>query len=157
MRTTGKQRGGTTGRGFLPGWSGNPGGRPRGFGHYIRKQTRDGKELVDLVLTVFRGQTVNGRKPTIRDRVEAATWLSDRGFGRPTQPLEVEREGPGFLVLLRQPIRGVGPPAAPPGRPALPTPPAEPAGPGAAEASGPEEEILTLDPQPEEPQRRRWG
>jgi hypothetical protein len=51
----------------------------------IREQTNDGEELVDLMLKVFRGE-VDGAK--LRDRMEAATWLADRAFGKPVQALE---------------------------------------------------------------------
>jgi hypothetical protein len=68
------------GRPFEKGVSGNPGGRPRGLVRRIREQTRDGEELVDYMLAVFRDETAS-----TRDRVAAGTWLADRGFGRPTQ------------------------------------------------------------------------
>jgi hypothetical protein len=77
---TGKRRG--IGRPFPPGVSGNPGGRPRGFVAAIREQTRDGEELVDFMLRVLRGQLPDVR---LRDRLDAATWLTDRAFGRPRQ------------------------------------------------------------------------
>jgi hypothetical protein len=68
------------GRPFPKGVSGNSGGRPKGLVRRIREQTRDGEELVDYMLSVFRDK--NGSR---RDRIAAATWLSDCGFGKPTQ------------------------------------------------------------------------
>ena len=65
---------------FLPGHSGNPGGRPAGLATLIRETTNDGQELVDFMLSVFRGE--HGEEPRLR--ADAATWLSDRGFGKPT-------------------------------------------------------------------------
>ena len=65
-----------TGR-FLAGQSGNPGGRPVGFHNYIQERTGDGSELTDFVLSVFRGE--NGA--STKERMDAATWLADRGFG----------------------------------------------------------------------------
>jgi hypothetical protein len=52
--TTRTRRGGVTGRGFLPGQSGNPGGRPRGIAALVRDQTADGAELVAYMLRVLR-------------------------------------------------------------------------------------------------------
>lgn len=40
-----------------------------------------------MMLTVLKGQPVAGRKPTLRDMMEAGTWLADRGWGKATQPV----------------------------------------------------------------------
>ena len=68
------------GRPFQRGVSGNPGGRPKGFGELIRRETRDGAELVQFMLGVFRGEV---KQASLRDRVAAVSWLADRGFGKP--------------------------------------------------------------------------
>ena len=78
---TAKRRG--PGRPFPKGVTGNPGGRPRGLSAFICKETREGQELARYVLTVFRDETA---RPA--DRMAAATWLADRGFGKPVQALE---------------------------------------------------------------------
>src|SRR4029450_580901 len=67
---------GVSGR-FLPGQSGNPTGRPPGFGAMIREETREGAELVAFILAVLRGP----KQPTVL-RMQAAQWLADRGFGK---------------------------------------------------------------------------
>ena len=46
----------------------------------IREETGDGEELVDYMLRVFRAEG-----ESTKTRVEAASWLADRGFGRPQQ------------------------------------------------------------------------
>jgi hypothetical protein len=74
------------GRPFPPGKSGNPGGRPKGFVAAIREATDDGLELVSLMLQVLRGELPGVR---LRDRLEAASWLADRGFGKPTVAVDV--------------------------------------------------------------------
>jgi hypothetical protein len=63
----------------------NPGGRPKGLVRAIREQTDDGEHLVEFMLRVFRGEVDDA---SLRHRMEAATWLADRGFGKPIQALE---------------------------------------------------------------------
>jgi hypothetical protein len=69
---------------FSPGISGNPGGRPKGIATRIRAETRNGEELADFMLSVLRDDS----EPT-RTRMEAASWLADRGFGKPTMRQEL--------------------------------------------------------------------
>ena len=68
---------------FRKGASGNPGGRPQGFGVYIRKRTKDGETIADFMLAVMADPN---RK--LDQRMEAAAWLADRAFGKPAQVLE---------------------------------------------------------------------
>ena len=76
------------GRPFLPGQTGNAGGRPKGLASYIRDTTDGGREMVDLMVAVMRGETVDGKKPKVRDRMDAVSWLADRGFGRAIAQIE---------------------------------------------------------------------
>ena len=71
---------------FPAGQSGNPGGRPpgaAGLAAQIREQTNNGQEILNLMLEVMR-DTIR----SIDRRLEAATWLTDRGFGKPAQTVE---------------------------------------------------------------------
>jgi len=47
-----------------------------GFHNYIQERTADGSELTDFVLSVFRDENASNK-----ERMDAATWLADRGFG----------------------------------------------------------------------------
>lgn len=77
---------------FKPGNSANPGGRPKGLAELVRRETKDGAELVRFMLRVLRGQ-----KQPLRYRLEAAAWLADRGFGKALQQMELS--GPGAEPL----------------------------------------------------------
>ncbi len=78
------------GKPFPKGTSGNPGGRPRGLAAYVRENTDGGAEIVDLMLGVMRGDVIGGQVPRVRDRMDAATWLADRAFGKAVAQLETK-------------------------------------------------------------------
>ena len=80
--------GGVTGKGFVPGKSGNPTGRPKGFAAFIREQTNDGEELAKFAIDILRGK--KGAK--LPDQLSAMTWLADRGWGKPLQSTEMTGE-----------------------------------------------------------------
>ena len=78
------------GRPFPKGVSGNPGGRPRGLAAYVRENTDGGEEIVQLMMSVMRGDVIGGQVPRIRDRMDAATWLVDRAFGKAVAQVETK-------------------------------------------------------------------
>jgi hypothetical protein len=72
--------GGVTGMGFMPGRSGNPGGRPKGLAKRVRELVGpDGERLV-----AFHVDVMEDPEQKMTDRLVAARWLADRGFGRVT-------------------------------------------------------------------------
>ena len=78
--------GGITGHGFVAGQSGNPGGRPKGLARRVRELVGDDGQLVAGYLVAV---VINDAERT-RDRLEAARLLADRGWGKPTQTVDVE-------------------------------------------------------------------
>ena len=78
--------GGATGRGFMPGRSGNPGGRPKGLARRVRELVGDDGELI----LQFMVGVLGDESARMIDRLEAAKWLADRGFGKAVQAVEIE-------------------------------------------------------------------
>jgi uncharacterized protein DUF5681 len=84
--------GGITGKGFQPGQSGNPGGRPQGLAKLAREAVGNGLDLIAFYLAVFNGEAkaLGVRQVTLRDRMQAAQWLAERGWGK--TPLVADAE-----------------------------------------------------------------
>lgn len=91
------RRGGVTGRGFVPGKSGNPGGRAKGgpaaLAQRIRRETKDGRVVVDYLLEAMQ------RSRSGKERIDAATLLLAYGFGKPVQPTELTGAEGGAMVF----------------------------------------------------------
>ena len=66
-----------------------------GFHNYIQERTADGSELTDFVLSVFRDENVSNK-----ERMDAATWLTDRGFGKPTVNAGAQAPGMGDFTIV---------------------------------------------------------
>ncbi len=69
----------------------NPGGRPpgtKGLAALARAACRDGEEIVDYMASVLRNP-----KADTKDRMQAAAWLADRGWGKPVQAISGEDGG----------------------------------------------------------------
>ena len=85
-RSVTTRRGGITGAGFLPGQSGNPGGRPRGLARRVREVVGDnGERIIEFMVTVLGDEQAR-----TADRLQAAMWLADRGFGKAVQAVEID-------------------------------------------------------------------
>jgi hypothetical protein len=100
---------------FLPGVSGNPSGRPKSLSRYIREKTNDGADIADFMLNIFTKQekieyeksdgSLVSRDPNLREQMEAANWLSDRGFGKPTQPISGDEDKPPVQIDILDPVQ----------------------------------------------------
>jgi hypothetical protein len=88
LKTTAKQPGGATGKGFTPGKSGNPGGRPKSLvSAILEHRPTASKDLVAFWALVAFGTPANikrkfGVAAKMRDRLAAAGELADRLHGR---------------------------------------------------------------------------
>ena len=82
-----------------PNWgkgvSGNPGGRPRDpLPKLIKAATKDGDKLVKKAMVLL-----NSKNEDIQ--MKALSWLSDRGWGKPAQSVDLSNtSGEPFVVKV---------------------------------------------------------
>src|SRR5262245_30801464 len=85
---------------WKPGESGNPSGSSAAvrLAKLVRVETKRGRELVDFMLAVMRGERITaagadrrakGKIANLAQRVSAAEWLADRGYGRARELVEI--------------------------------------------------------------------
>ena len=94
LRTTPKQLGGVTGRGFRPGQSGNPGGRPRSERKLLQSLYGEDGATVYRRLELLRAD----RKTPTKLKLQIDLFVIERIHGRAPQRVEVE--GGSSLVEL---------------------------------------------------------
>jgi hypothetical protein len=92
---------------FTKGKSGNPGGRPRGLQKLVREMLgrRGWAAVVETQFKIATGAFASDSKLGLQARevTAAATWLADRGFGKPIQQTDVTSNGQtvgGPVVVL---------------------------------------------------------
>jgi hypothetical protein len=110
-----KRTGGATGKGWVQGKSGNPGGRPKGYGEYIRAQCgHDGKLLSDILIALVKNdEQFLGQRgyeiPNVKELLIAIEMLFDRGYGKAPQQLEISGPEGGPVSALQYVIVDASP------------------------------------------------
>jgi hypothetical protein len=105
---------------WTKGTSGNPAGTSRrqqsaarALAMRIQAETRDGAEVVDFALAVLRaGSPTAGSGPAMHGLTEVTTadkrwavdYLTDRGWGKAPQTIEIQTEGESMPAIV---LRGV--------------------------------------------------
>jgi hypothetical protein len=98
LTATGKQRGGVTGKGFLPGRSGNPGGRSKGLAYSVRNLVAEAladPEILKLALQRVKDNLANGK--TVIPVLEFAAKLNREL--PPPQQAQLDLEGEGEVTI----------------------------------------------------------
>src|SRR5688572_1708964 len=104
LKTTSEQRiGGVTGRGFLPGVSGNPGGRPRSERPVLEKLFPNGGEKLYRHLDA----QLQDKKTPAKLKTRIVFFLIERLHGRAQQRVEVEG-GASLVELLAAATHAAG-------------------------------------------------
>lgn len=78
---------------FVKGQSGNPGGKPKGYGGLVAAARAHTEEAVRTLVESLRDPKL---------RVQAAVALLDRGWGRPPQTIQGDPENPLTVIGMLQ-------------------------------------------------------
>jgi hypothetical protein len=98
VQNNGRATGGITGKGFRPGRSGNPGGRPQSLAKATRQLVGDdGMKLAAFWFSIMQDET---RRDS--DRLEASRLLADRGWGKAPAYAAIEEADPLGLEAMEQ-------------------------------------------------------
>lgn len=83
------------GRPFKKGSCPNPGGRPKLSEEFKIALRGYGEEAILFQYNIMIGKL----KANMRERVKCSELLADRGLGRPVQGVDLQSDGPVFVLL----------------------------------------------------------
>lgn len=73
-------------------------GRPAGLAQLVRRQTRNGELLVEIMLDIAQAKVAECRTA---DRVSAVEWLADRGWGKAAQIIQSDSTSQVTIRVIR--------------------------------------------------------
>jgi hypothetical protein len=82
---------------WVKGESGNPGGRPKGYGDVRELARQHTSDAVQTLVTIM-----NDPVAAPSARTSAASAILDRGWGKPSVVTERESSGSSFIEMLKQ-------------------------------------------------------
>jgi hypothetical protein len=82
---------------FKPGQSGNPGGRPKGYGEVRELARAHTEKAIDVLASIMYDE-----KAAATARQAAAEALLNRGWGKPETTVNVGGQGSSWIEALRQ-------------------------------------------------------
>lgn len=90
-------------KGFQPGSSANPGGRPKKNAEFVEACQKHAPEAL-----AFLASVMNDANQETSDRIKAATVIIERAFGKPPQAVEIGtpegQQTPMFVVQVKQDV-----------------------------------------------------
>ena len=78
-----------------PGYTGNPGGRPKELRDVREAARQKSMAALDVLEAI-----ANDPRAAAVARVQAATAILDRAWGKPAQPLVGDDEGPALRIII---------------------------------------------------------
>ncbi|ANS03912.1 hypothetical protein [uncultured Mediterranean phage uvDeep-CGR2-AD3-C191] len=77
----------------------------RNLAKFVRSKTGEGRELVEFMLDILNDNVTDRKNAKVRcslkNRMDAAKWLGERGWGKPTAVLDANINNEGGPMVLQ--------------------------------------------------------